>query len=103
MTDEHTPEQETPDSLMRPAPDSSAEAESSTSEVVVVDDASVSIVPRRPVTVGTQPGIVGEIWGFLRVRKKFWLAPIILSLMLLAGLFWLASSAGVISPFIYAL
>ena len=51
----------------------------------------------------SQPGIVGEIWGFLRVRKKFWLAPIILALMLLGGLFWLASSAGVISPFIYAL
>ena len=50
-----------------------------------------------------QPGIVQEIWGFLRVRKKFWLAPIILALMLLGGLFFLASGAGVLSPFIYAL
>lgn len=46
---------------------------------------------------------VQEIWSFLSVRKKFWLAPIILALLLLAGLFALASSAGVVSPFIYAL
>jgi len=47
--------------------------------------------------------IVKEIWDFLKVRKKFWLAPIILALVLLAGLFLLAGQAGVISPFIYAL
>jgi hypothetical protein len=44
-----------------------------------------------------------EMWSFLRVRKKFWLAPIILALLMLAGLFALASSAGVVSPFVYAL
>jgi hypothetical protein len=44
-----------------------------------------------------------EIWAFLRVRKKFWLAPIILALMLLAMLFWFAGQASVVSPFIYAL
>jgi hypothetical protein len=44
---------------------------------------------------------VGEIWDFLRVRKKFWLAPIILALMLLGALIVFASSAGVISPFVY--
>lgn len=44
-----------------------------------------------------------EIWMFLRVRKKFWLAPIILSLFLLALLFAFAGQAGVVSPFIYAL
>ncbi len=47
--------------------------------------------------------IVAEIWSFLKVRKKFWLAPIIIALLLLAGLFVLAGQAGVISPFIYAL
>jgi Family of unknown function (DUF5989) len=47
--------------------------------------------------------IVVEIWSFLKVRKKFWLAPIIIALLLLAGLFVLASQAGVVSPFIYAL
>lgn len=47
--------------------------------------------------------IFKEIWGFLKVRKKFWLAPIILALMLLGLLFVVASQAGVVSPFIYAL
>lgn len=45
--------------------------------------------------------ILKEIWGFLRVRKKFWLAPIILALLLLGGLIVLGTSAGVISPFAY--
>jgi hypothetical protein len=47
--------------------------------------------------------IFKEIWGFLKVRKKFWLAPIILALMLLGLLFVVAGQAGVVSPFIYAL
>ncbi len=44
-----------------------------------------------------------EIWAFLRVRKKFWLAPIIISLLALALLFFFAGQAGVVSPFVYAL
>jgi Na+/melibiose symporter-like transporter len=44
-----------------------------------------------------------EIWAFMRVRKKFWLAPIILTLMLLAALFFVAGQSGVMSPFLYAL
>lgn len=47
--------------------------------------------------------ILREIWDFLRVRKKFWLAPIIIALMLLALLFFVAGQASVVSPFIYAL
>jgi hypothetical protein len=81
---------------------SESAAESSSVEVVVAEDESESVIT-KPERSGTQPGIVSEIWGFLRVRKKFWLAPIILALMLLGGLFFLASGAGVLSPFIYAL
>ena len=44
-----------------------------------------------------------EIWAFLRVRKKFWLAPIIVALMLLGLLIMFAGQAGVVSPFIYML
>ncbi len=44
-----------------------------------------------------------EIWAFMRVRKKFWLAPILLSLVLLGLLFVFAGNAGVVSPFVYAL
>ncbi|HNR33128.1 MAG TPA: DUF5989 family protein [Candidatus Hydrogenedentes bacterium] len=31
-----------------------------------------------------------ELWAFMRVRKKFWLAPIIIVLLLLGTLFYLA-------------
>ena len=47
--------------------------------------------------------ITREFYDFLKVRKKFWLAPIVVSLLMLAGLFMLAAQAGVISPFIYVL
>ena len=44
-----------------------------------------------------------EMWAFLRIRKKFWLAPIVVSMTLLGALFVFAGQAGVISPFIYML
>jgi len=44
-----------------------------------------------------------EIWAFLRIRKKFWLAPIIVALMLLGLLIIFAGQAGVVSPFVYML
>jgi len=44
-----------------------------------------------------------EIWAFLRVRKKFWLAPIIIALLLLGVLIVFAGQAGVVSPFVYML
>ena len=31
-----------------------------------------------------------DLWGFMRVRKKFWLAPIIIVMLLLGGLIVLA-------------
>ena len=45
---------------------------------------------------------VKEIWQFMRVRKKFWLAPIILALMGLGLLITFAGQAGVVAPFVYA-
>jgi hypothetical protein len=45
---------------------------------------------------------LGELWNFLRVRKKFWLTPIILMLLLLGGLVVLSSGSAV-APFIYTL
>ena len=47
--------------------------------------------------------ILLELWAFLRVRKRFWLAPIILSLVLLGLLLFFAGQASVVAPFIYAL
>ncbi|MDQ7831058.1 MAG: DUF5989 family protein [Thermodesulfobacteriota bacterium] len=43
-----------------------------------------------------------ELWGFLRVRKKFWLLPIILTLLLFGALVVLTSGSAV-APFIYTL
>ena len=43
-----------------------------------------------------------ELWTFLRVRKKLWLAPIIIVMVLLAGLLLLAQGS-VVAPFIYTL
>jgi hypothetical protein len=56
--------------------------------------------PNEPLVLEKRSA-VGEIWDFLRVRKRFWLAPIIIALMLLGALIVFAGSAGVVSPFVY--
>jgi len=43
-----------------------------------------------------------ELWAFLRLRKKLWLAPIIIVMVLLGGLLILAQGS-VVAPFIYTL
>ncbi len=43
-----------------------------------------------------------DLWGFMRVRKKFWLAPIIIVLLLLGALIVLTQGSAV-APFIYTL
>jgi hypothetical protein len=47
-------------------------------------------------------GIIREFWEFLKVRKKFWLMPIVLVLLLL-GLLIVVTSNTALAPFIYAL
>ena len=46
--------------------------------------------------------LLKDLWEFLKVRKKFWLAPIILVLVLLGGLIVLSQGSAV-APFIYTL
>ena len=46
--------------------------------------------------------LLKDLWSFLKVRKKFWLAPIILVLVLLGGLIVLSQGSAV-APFIYTL
>ena len=43
-----------------------------------------------------------EIWAFLRTRKKLWLLPIMIVMLLLGGLLVLAQGSAV-APFIYTL
>ena len=46
--------------------------------------------------------IASEIWAFLRVRKKWWLLPIILFLVVFGALLFLTQGSA-LAPFIYAL
>lgn len=46
--------------------------------------------------------IFRELWEFMRVRKKLWLLPIVLIMVLLGGLLVLAQGSA-IAPFIYTL
>lgn len=45
------------------------------------------------------PGLVAEFWDFLRYNRKFWMAPILLVLLLVAALVVLNALG--LSPFIY--
>ena len=45
---------------------------------------------------------VAELWEFLRARKKFWLAPIVVMMLLFSGLVILTKGSA-IAPFIYTL
>lgn len=44
----------------------------------------------------------GELWGFMRVRKKFWLLPIFVMLLLFGSLVVMTQGSA-IAPFIYAI
>lgn len=43
-----------------------------------------------------------DLWGFLKVRKKFWLLPLILILLVFGALVVLTSGSAV-APFVYTL
>jgi hypothetical protein len=46
--------------------------------------------------------LLTDLWGFMRERKKFWLAPIIVVLLALGALLVFAQGS-VVAPFIYTL
>ena len=46
--------------------------------------------------------LIVEFWEFLRVKKRFWLLPIVMVLLLFSALIVFTESS-VIAPFIYAL
>ncbi len=43
-----------------------------------------------------------DLWGFIRVHKKFWLLPIII-VLLLFGVLFVITSGSAIAPFVYTL
>lgn len=45
---------------------------------------------------------LSELWAFLKVRKKFWLLPVVVMMVLFGGLLVLAQGSA-IAPFIYTI
>jgi len=45
---------------------------------------------------------IGLIWSFLKVRKKWWLTPIVIFVLLLSALI-VAAEGSAVAPFIYTL
>lgn len=45
---------------------------------------------------------IKEFWNFLKVRKKFWMLPILIFLIIFGGLIILSQGSAV-APFIYAI
>ena len=45
---------------------------------------------------------IGELWKFLRKRKKLWLFPLVLTIVVL-GVLLVAAQGSLLSPFIYTL
>ncbi|GAB1233426.1 DUF5989 family protein [Ferrigenium sp. UT5] len=46
--------------------------------------------------------LLKDLWGFMRARKKFWLLPIIIVMLLLGALLIFAQGSAV-APFVYTL
>jgi hypothetical protein len=46
--------------------------------------------------------LIKDLWGFMKARKKFWLAPIII-IMLLLGTLIVLTQGSAVAPFIYTL
>ena len=53
-------------------------------------------------TKNKNKGMVGELWDYMKIRKKWWLIPIIIMLILVGALIIFGQSSA-LSPFIYAL
>tara|TARA_Y100000746_G_C15185967_1_gene319371 strand:+ start:153 stop:314 length:162 start_codon:yes stop_codon:yes gene_type:complete len=46
--------------------------------------------------------LVKDIWDFLRIRKKYWLAPLIITIVLMGALI-IFTQGSVVAPFIYSI
>jgi len=47
-------------------------------------------------------GLVGELWGFMRERKKWWLLPVIV-VMVIVGALLVFAQGSALAPFIYTI
>ena len=46
--------------------------------------------------------LLSDVWDFLKVRKKYWLAPLIITILFMGALI-VFTQGSVVAPFIYAL
>lgn len=46
--------------------------------------------------------LIKELWAYLKARRKFWLAPLLLALLMIGGLLVLTQGSA-LAPFIYTL
>ena len=46
--------------------------------------------------------LIKDIWDFLKTRKKYWLAPLIITIVMMGGLI-IFTQGSVVAPFIYSL
>ena len=46
--------------------------------------------------------LIKDIWDFLKIRKKFWLAPLIITIVLMGALI-IFTQGSVVAPFIYTI
>lgn len=47
-------------------------------------------------------GLMTELWDFMKVRKKFWLLPVVI-IMVLVGALMVFAHGSVLAPFIYTI
>ncbi len=47
-------------------------------------------------------GLLGQLWAFMKIRKKWWLLPIIV-VMLLVGMLLVFAQGSALAPFIYTI
>jgi len=47
-------------------------------------------------------GLISELWGFMRERKKWWLIPVIV-VMLIVGSLLVFAQGSALAPFIYTI
>ncbi len=52
--------------------------------------------------MGSNTSLMRELWMFMRVRKKFWLLPVIVVMMLIGALLVFAHGSA-LAPFIYTI
>jgi hypothetical protein len=55
-----------------------------------------------PSNIETLFDLLKDVWDFLRVRKKFWLAPLIITIVLMGALL-VFTQGSVVAPFIYSI